>query len=51
MSASLWQNKRLVTHILFDLSLFEHSSPVANFWQQSLYQEYNLGHGFTKNEF
>ena len=33
---SFWQKNRLVTHILFDLCLFEHFSPVANFEQQSI---------------
>ena len=36
MSESFWQKNRLVTHLLFDLCLFEHFSPVANFGQQSL---------------
>ena len=36
MSESFWQKNRLVTHILFDLCLFEHFSPVANFAQQSI---------------
>ena len=35
MSESFWQKNRLVTNILFDLCLFEHFSPVANFGQQS----------------
>ena len=36
MSASFWQKNRLDTRILFDLCLFEHFSPVANFAQQSI---------------
>ena len=36
MRESFWQKNRLATHILFDLCLFEHFSPVANFEQQSL---------------
>ena len=36
MSESFWQKNRLVTHILFDLCLFKHFSPVANFSYQSL---------------
>ena len=36
MSASFWQKNRLDTQILFDLCLFEHFSPVANFAQQSI---------------
>ena len=36
MSESFWQKIRLVTHIFFDLYLFKHLSPVANFGQQSL---------------
>ena len=36
MGESFWQKNRLVTHILFDLCLFEHFSPVANFEQQSI---------------
>ena len=35
-SDSFWQKNRLVTHILFDLCLFEHFSPVASFEQQSI---------------
>ena len=34
MSESFWQNNSLVTHIFFDLCLFKHFSPVANFGQQ-----------------
>ena len=34
----LWQKDRMVTHILFDLCLFKHFSPVANFGDQSLYR-------------
>ena len=37
MSASFWQKNRLDTQILFDLCLFEHFSPVANFAQQSIF--------------
>ena len=37
MSESFWQKNRLVTHILFDLCLFKHFSPVSNFGQQSLH--------------
>ena len=37
MGGSLWQKERMVTHILFDLCLFKHLSPVANFGDQSLY--------------
>ena len=36
MGESLWQKDRMVTHILFDLCLFKHFSPVANFGYQSL---------------
>ena len=36
MGESFWQKNRLVTHILFDLCLFEHFRPVANFEQQSI---------------
>ena len=36
MSESFWKKIRLVTHILFDLCLFKHFSPVANFGNQSL---------------
>ena len=36
MSESFWQKDRMVTHILFDLCLFTHFSPVANFGYQSL---------------
>ena len=36
MGESFWQKNRLVTHILFDLCLYEHFSPVANFEQQSM---------------
>ena len=36
MSESFWQRSSLVTHIFFDLCLFKHCSPVANFGQQSL---------------
>ena len=36
LSESFWQKNRLVTHILFDLCLRKHFSPVANFGQQSL---------------
>ena len=36
-SESFWQKNSLVTHIFFDLCLFKHFSPVANFGQQSLY--------------
>ena len=32
----------MVTHILFDLCLFEHFSPVANFEQQSIYTVFLL---------
>ena len=38
MGESLWQKDRMVTHILFDLCLFKHFSPVANFGNQSLFQ-------------
>ena len=41
MSASFWQKNRLDTQILFDLCLFEHFSPVANFAQQSIYKTLN----------
>ena len=37
MSESFWQKDRMVTHILFDLCLFKHFIPVANFGQQSLW--------------
>ena len=36
VSKSFWQKNRLVTHILFDLCVFEHFSPDANFEQQSI---------------
>ena len=36
MGGSIWQKNSLVTLILFDLCLFEHFSPVANFAQQSI---------------
>ena len=36
MSESIWQKNSLVTHIFFDLCLFQHFSPVANFAQQSI---------------
>ena len=36
MGESIWQKNSLVTLILFDLCLFEHFSPVANFAQQSI---------------
>ena len=36
LSASFWQKNRLDTQILFDLCVFEHFSPVANFAQQSI---------------
>ena len=36
MSKSFWQKDRMVTHIFFDLCLFKHFSPVANFGDQSL---------------
>ena len=36
MSESFWQKDRMATHILFDLCLFKHFSPVANFGDQSL---------------
>ena len=36
MSESIWQKNSLVTHIFFDLCLFQHFSPVANFVQQSI---------------
>ena len=36
IGGSLWQKDRMVTHILFDLCLFKHVSPVANFDDQSL---------------
>ena len=39
MGESFWQKNRLVTHILFDLCLFEHFSPVANFEQQSIIEK------------
>ena len=39
MSESFWQKNRLVTHTLFDLCLFKHSSPVTNFGYQSLQQD------------
>ena len=39
---SLWQNNRMVTHILFDLCLFKHFSPVANFGYQSLCMKFGF---------
>ena len=36
MGESFWQKNRLVKNILFDVCLFEHFSPVANFEQQSI---------------
>ena len=39
MSASFWQKNRPVIHELFDLCLFEHFSPVANFAQQSIWSK------------
>ena len=33
---SFWQKGRMVTHILFDLCLFKHFSPVANFGYESI---------------
>ena len=36
MSESFWQKDRMATYILFDLCLFKHFSPVANFGNQSL---------------
>ena len=49
MSASFWQKNRLDTQILFDLCLFEHFSPVANFAQQSIHHilQQNLSFKFT----
>jgi hypothetical protein len=37
MSESFWQKYRMVTHLLFDLGLFKHFSPVANFGDKSLF--------------
>ena len=37
MSESFWQKDRMVTHIFFDLCLFKHSRPVANFGNQSIF--------------
>ena len=39
IGGSLWQKDKMVTHILFDLCIFKHFSPVANFGYQSLYQD------------
>ena len=39
MGESLWQKDRIVTHILFDLCLSKHLSPVANFGDQSLFRQ------------
>ena len=36
MGWSLWQNDRMVTYIIFDLYLFKHFCPFANFDHQSL---------------
>ena len=36
MSEPFWQKNSLVTHIFFDLCLFEPFCPVANFEQQSI---------------
>ena len=44
MRESFWQNNRMVTHMLFDLCLSKHFSPVADFGDQSLEQlEFILG--------
>ena len=37
LSESFWEKDRLVTHIIIDLYIFKHFSPVANFGYQSLY--------------
>ena len=42
MGGSLWQKDSLVTFILFELCLFKHFSPVANFGYQSLYLPSNM---------
>ena len=39
---------RMVTHILFDLCLFKHFSPVANFSDQSLKIQEQLQKGFGR---
>ena len=39
MGGSLWQKYRMVTHMLFDLCLFKHFSPLASFGYQSLIQK------------
>ena len=36
MSESFWQKDKMVTHICFDLCLFNHFRPVANFGNQSI---------------
>ena len=42
MGYSLWQKDRMVTHILFDLCLFKHLGPVANFGNQSIVRKLNF---------
>ena len=49
MAESHWQKDSLVTHMLFDLCLFQHFSPVANFGYQSLYV--NISKGATNDFF